>query len=297
MKIVAASALLALALSATPAMAQSPALWSASDGDTTIYLFGSVHAAPGGAQWFDGPIRAAYDAADEIAIETVADPNSNDPAAAKYAKSKLPLRQYLTAPQTAKLETALAAIEAKRSALDPYKPWYANFVMSMSAMSSSGFSASFGVESLLQQSATHDGKKLVGMESREHQYSVLDSIPIAAQVRQLDMTMDDPAAVRAGAAEKVRCWRVGDLACINAAIDREYQAIPEVREAVLVQRSGVFARWIADRMKRPGTVFVAVGLDHFVGAGSVIEQLAAMGVTVRRVGYIEDQNTRTVTTR
>jgi len=289
----------ALCLGATPALAQSPKLWSVTDGDTTIYLFGSVHAMPGSPTWFDGAIRAAYDASDEIAVETVADPNAKDPAEARYAKSKVPLRRYLTAPQTAKLEASLAKIGANRSALDPYKPWYANFMMSIAAMSDSGFSAGSGVESVLRRSAERDLKEVTGMETREHQFSVIDSIPIAAQIRLLDMTISDPAAVKASARTRVRCWQAGDLACISDAIDREYQAVPEVREALIVRRSGVFSRWIADRMKRPGAVFVAVGLDHFVGQGSVIEQLAALGVVVAPVtaGHIDDHNTRTTATR
>lgn len=286
-------------MGAAPAFAQSPALWSVSDADTTIYLFGSVHAMPGNPTWFDGAIRDAYIASDEIAVETVADPTARDPGAERYAKSKLPLRRYLTPPQTSKLEAALAKIGANRSALDPYKPWYANFMMSMAAMSDSGFSAGSGVESVLHRAAERDGKKVTGIETREHQYSVIDSIPIAAQVRQLDMTISDPAAVKASAQTRVRCWQAGDLACISDAIDREYQAVPEAREAIIVRRSGVFAHWIADRIKQPGTVFVAVGLDHFAGRGSLIEQMAAMGFEVRpsEGPQIDRHKTRTTATR
>ena len=34
---------------------RGPALWQVSDDDTTIYLFGTVHALPKDKQWFAGP--------------------------------------------------------------------------------------------------------------------------------------------------------------------------------------------------------------------------------------------------
>ena len=38
---------------------QGPALWKVADEDTTIYLFGTVHALPKDVEWFRGPIAEA----------------------------------------------------------------------------------------------------------------------------------------------------------------------------------------------------------------------------------------------
>ena len=38
-----------------------PAIWKVADKDTTIYLFGTVHALPKDAAWFSGPVARAYD--------------------------------------------------------------------------------------------------------------------------------------------------------------------------------------------------------------------------------------------
>ena len=46
-----------------------PALWKVADADTTIYLFGTVHALPQGKEWFDGRIERAFDASDEMVTE------------------------------------------------------------------------------------------------------------------------------------------------------------------------------------------------------------------------------------
>ena len=46
-----------------------PALWRVSDADTTIYLFGTVHALPQASNWYDGRIERAFASADELVTE------------------------------------------------------------------------------------------------------------------------------------------------------------------------------------------------------------------------------------
>jgi uncharacterized protein YbaP (TraB family) len=52
---------------------------------------------------------------------------------------------------------------------------------------------------------------------------------------------------------------------------------------MFVERNARWAHWIADRLKTPGTVFVAVGAGHLSGPDSVQAQLGAMGVKSARV--------------
>lgn len=64
----------ALAAEPTPGPAAvtinaDPALWVAKDDDTTIYLFGTVHVMKDNIKWFDGGVKAAYDASSEVVFE------------------------------------------------------------------------------------------------------------------------------------------------------------------------------------------------------------------------------------
>src|SRR3546814_3595014 len=72
------SLLLALAaLVPTAACARAPearpALWKLADEDTTIYLFGTVHALPDGVAWFRGPVADALTGSDEVVTEIIMD--------------------------------------------------------------------------------------------------------------------------------------------------------------------------------------------------------------------------------
>ena len=46
-----------------------PALWKVADDDTTIYIFGTVHALPETIEWMDETIADALDKSDELVTE------------------------------------------------------------------------------------------------------------------------------------------------------------------------------------------------------------------------------------
>jgi uncharacterized protein YbaP (TraB family) len=58
---------------------------------------------------------------------------------------------------------------------------------------------------------------------------------------------------------------------------------PEAHRRLFSSRNANWAKWIGRRMEQPGTVFMAVGTGHLVGADSVQAQLAAAGIASARV--------------
>ena len=98
-------------LPAAPAV-PGPALWKVADKDTTIYLFGTVHALPKDVPWMRGAIGPALAASDTLVTEV--DLAEKDPAAMQQSLLRtafLPqdenLRGLLTDEQRAKYEAAL----------------------------------------------------------------------------------------------------------------------------------------------------------------------------------------------
>src|SRR5688500_16306209 len=79
-----------------PGAVPGPALWQVADEDTTIYLFGTVHALPRDKNWFDGRIERAFNASDELVTE-VDVANAAGSAQALQAASQLPADQSLRA--------------------------------------------------------------------------------------------------------------------------------------------------------------------------------------------------------
>ncbi|MEO6041852.1 MAG: TraB/GumN family protein, partial [Croceibacterium sp.] len=71
-----------------------PALWKVSDADTTIYLFGTVHALPKEQKWYDARIARAFASADEMVTE-IDVASATGSAQALAAKGMLPAGQML----------------------------------------------------------------------------------------------------------------------------------------------------------------------------------------------------------
>ena len=78
-------------------------------------------------------------------------------------------------------------------------------------------------------------------------------------------------------------WANGDLKGIERTFDDETQMSPELKAALMSKRNAAWADWLAKRMEKPGTAFVAVGAGHLVGEDSVQAMLKKKGIKAKRV--------------
>jgi uncharacterized protein YbaP (TraB family) len=74
-----------------------------------------------------------------------------------------------------------------------------------------------------------------------------------------------------------------DLKGIAITFDDEAQMSPELKTALMTRRNAAWAEWLALRMEKPGTAFVAVGAGHLVGEDSVQAMLRKKGLKAKRV--------------
>lgn len=267
---------------AAPA-AQGPALWKVADEDTTIYLFGTVHALPQETVWFDGPIARAYDEADELVTEIEVGDQATM-AQLVQSKAMLPagttLRSLMTEEDRAEFEAVLADLGLPAAALDQVEPWYAAMTLALLPLLQSGYSAESGVEMTLEGKA---GEKERGaLETVEQQLDLFDSLPMDAQLVFLDETVAQVPRAVDTLGKLVAEWLEGDADALAAILNDELDD-PVLYERLLTARNANWAEWLDARMDEPGTVFVAVGAGHLAGKGSVQEQLESRGIEVERV--------------
>ena len=284
-----------LAFAAVPASAEAPAparlhpaLWKVADADTTIYLFGTVHALPAGMDWLSGSLAAALDASDELVTEIV----TPDPAAMQSAvltMAVLPadqnLRALLTAAQKVKFQAALAGLGLPAEAFDRYKPWYAAVALATLPLLREGFSMSDGVEAALAARPGHDanGKRpQTALETAQFQLGLFDALPLASQVNYLAAVLDALPTMSADTARMIGAWGAGRPDELAAMLKTE-ENDPLILDRLVVQRNRTWANWVHARLARPGTVFIAVGAGHLTGDKSVQRQLAVQGIASTRV--------------
>jgi uncharacterized protein YbaP (TraB family) len=262
-----AAGLLLLASIATPAVPAAvpivrapsvvratPALWEISDGDTKIYLFGTFHSLDGRTVWFDDHVRKAFDGSDELILETIV-PSSRD----------------------AMLAAGDQVSEVGPDGKKKLKPFIAQTQQAIGDGRSLGMSVENGADSVLRRVAEDRGKPVGGLERFEDQLGQLARIPVEA-----------PKAEQPGVAVSLNdllgAWTKGDTGAFSIMLAGFETNAPMAYRMLIADRNARWGQWIADRLDRPGTVFVAVGSGHLAGKDSVQQWLAARGIASARIG-------------
>ncbi len=256
-----------------------PALWAVGDDDTTIYLFGTVHVLKPSMHWFDEGVKDAFDASDELVLEML--PVEPERMAALVEE----LGTRGGPPFDAHVQDAAASVGMAKGAIDRMEPWLAAATLARAAVRKAGYDSGEGVETRLARAAQDRGTPVAGLESAREQLLLFDRLSGAAQTAMLDRTVGELPGTRAHLARFIEAWGAGDAETVGVEINRALDASPEVADVLLTRRNRRWADWVARRMQRPGTVFVAVGAGHLAGKGSVQALLTERGLTVERVAY------------
>lgn len=266
-----------------------PALWVARDADTTIYLFGTVHLLKPGLSWFDEAVADAFARADTLVLE-IATP---DPAEMRTLTDRYgtlrdgpPLSARLPAGYADKLTAATRAIGYADGVFERTRPWVVASLLSVQPLSRFGYDRELGVEAVLSAAAAHAGKPVEALETLEDQYRIFADLPEATQIEMLTRVLDGQNQVEVATDQAVAAWSKGDERGLARVLAEDMAQTPaSVRDRLVDRRNANWATWIAARMARPGTVFVAVGSGHLAGKGSVQRLLAKRGVKVVQVRY------------
>lgn len=281
----------ALASCGTPAPKTGdadPALWVVKDADTTIYLFGTIHALKPGLSWFDEAVRDAFDKSDSLVLELVMPPDQEMQSLILElgtAQGLPPLSQQIRADEAAKLHAALTAAGQPEGSLDGLEPWLAAVMLANLPAQNAGFEAKDGAEAVLTAAAEKAGKPVIGLETAREQFGYFDRLSMPAQRALLVETLDGMPKSAKTLDQIVARWQAGDADGIAKLLNEDLANSPELAEALLLTRNRHWADWITTRMKAPGTVFLAVGAGHLAGTQSVLAELAKRGFTVTRISY------------
>jgi hypothetical protein len=265
-----------------------PALWVVKDADTTVYLFGTIHVLKPGLTWFDEAVRAAFDRSDEVVLELV----MPDPAAMQalvMAKGMTaggpPLPEQLPADKRAAYDKAVTGLGLPAGAFDRMRPWFAATNLSLMPLQKLGYDPANGPETVIADAAKAANKPVTGLETAEQQIGYFAGLSKAAEVQFLTSTVDELPKIGTTMATMVRDWAAGKPEALAEQMNADLKDSPEVAKVLLTDRNARWAKWVEARMRKPGTVFVAVGAGHLAGGQSVLAVLAKDGVKVEKVKY------------
>ena len=236
----------------------TPALWEIRDADTTIYLFGTFHSLDGRTAWLGGPVRQAFERSGELVLETVV---PADLAAASDQVSE-------TAP------------DGKRK----LKPFIASTRTVARHGQAMGMSVEFGADAVLRRLAEAAGKPVEGLERFEDQLKTLSNIPAPPPALAAAAPATAETTIAVTLTDLLSAWTRGDTGAFSTMLSGFETKAPVAYRMLSADRNARWGQWIAERMEKPGTVFVAVGSGHLAGKDSVQSWLAARGIAANRIG-------------
>jgi uncharacterized protein YbaP (TraB family) len=247
-----------------------PPLFVVRDGDTTIWLMGSMHLLPPRTDWRADAVKSAIGAADTLVLETDPEADGGFDAIAK-APGLPPLAKRVAPDRQGALAKAIRRTGQSAGAFDGYKDWAAAVMLSTGDALDAGATAKDGADADLWKAFS--AKKRVALEQPGDQLRALDILPPQLQARMLDEALDEPDYETT-----YEAWARGDLSALDKAGPSK-----ELRPFLITAANRRWANWIAKRMGQPGKVLVAVGAGHLAGKDSLVDLLAAKGLKVERV--------------
>ena len=266
-----------------PPIEARPALWRVADADTTIWLFGSIHALPPEVHWRTPLVDRAVAGADTLILEVPpADPTA---ARARFLAVAThtgmpPILDRVPRGERTALARGIDAAGLNAGDLNGLETWAAALAIGAAAARREEASGAQGVEAVLATS--FEGRAIGALETRGGQFAAFAHLPEASQ---RSLLLQAAAEVRGPARsypQLLKAWTTGDEAGLAATI-APLRRDPVIDAALVTGRNARWASAIVRRMARPGRVFVAVGAGHLVGSGSVVAMLRARGLLVTRV--------------
>jgi hypothetical protein len=280
--------LMAPAAAAPPAHVAHPALWAVSDADTTVYLFGTIHLLPANYKWRTTRFDQAVAGSQQLVLETIVDENNPQEmmaalASLAFSPNLPPLAQRVPPEKRPALEAAMKKTGLPVQAFDRMETWAAAFMLLGNQFRDIGLKNGEGVETVLRNSFTSQGKSIGELESNKEQLSFFDKLPEQAQRSLLEGAIEDNASMSGDFSRMLAAWARGDVEAIAKSFNRDLSASPELKQVLLERRNANWSQWVEKRMAAPGSVMVAVGAGHLAGRDSVVEMLKRQGYKVRRL--------------
>jgi len=266
----------------------TPAMWTFSDDDTIVYLFGTVHLLKPDVTWRSPVFNTTLSKADTLVLEAdVASPES------QAGMQKLimdygvfsdgqTLRGALDDDDEAVVAAALEANGIPLQAVDTMKPWMVGLQLSMMQIMQAGYDPQSGVETVIL--ADSGDKKLAYLETVETQIKALGGASVEDQVKGLMATLGTMELGETYLDTLVAEWADGDVKGIGSLMSNPAMfGTQDAYDALLTTRNKNWIPAIKSLLDEPGTKLVAVGAAHLAGPDSVVGMLEKEGIKVQAV--------------
>jgi len=270
---------------ALPALA-APAMWRISDGDSQVWLFGSVHAFNSRVKWRTVTFNKALKAADLVYFEMPTTVSDDEYTQAMLTlglnrKGKI-LSDYLSKKQQIQLAQVVLALQLNPAVLEAMRPWLAAITISGVAGEIAGSKLRPGVEDSIKREIPD--RKERGFDTLETQLRVLADLSDKTQVKMLMETITAGEQSSGRSTDLTAQWLSGDVDGLYAPAAAAFgKPGSELFNALLTKRNKRWAGQIEKLLAGDQDVMVIVGAAHFGGSSGLPALLKKRGIKVERV--------------
>jgi hypothetical protein len=281
-------ALFALLRSPEPPDDARPALWRIEKAGRHGWLFGTIHAVPHGARWLSPTISRAAAESDWLWLEVtgLGDEQRSFAIFDRLGRSSglPPLGDRLNPADRARLARLSAHDAGLTHGLGDYEDWAAALLINARIGAGGQFSSRNAGEAVFSALFAAKGKPAAGLETIAGQLGFFDTLPVQDQRVLLGQAISEADGSQAQLARLYERWAAGDLDTLSRLFDASMGPSPTLRAVLVDARNARWAMQIDGVMARHSAVpFIAVGVGHLMGAGSLQSRLEARGWRITRV--------------
>lgn len=269
---------------------RGPLFWRISRGKGCVFLMGFGDAKTTDESWLTPAIEKAFKESSELWLE-VAPPDAGSLDAASKAKADAlyeslshepPGRTFfdeLDPEIRARTLAYMAKLEIPREKVEPLRPWRAYYVINSAFWSHKKLSYEpVYVDEVLRRLAAEQSKRVqYEMPSGVAFAQFMAAMPQKAQSQYIEWLLDffeDPLDDAA-----TFSWMKGDP--VANGLDRMRAKMPQLYQAMQIQRNAWWAHKIDELLASLGTYFISIGELHVLGPDGIPNQLERLGV-IRR---------------
>jgi uncharacterized protein YbaP (TraB family) len=270
-----------------PPGAITPALYAVRDADSTMYLYGTVHVRPRGADWANARVRAAIDESEEVWTELMMSPEADaqtQALAQRFGRAERPLSSWLNEDENERFNAAVAKIGLPQGSLEGLQPWAAALTLTVVPLMQAGYDPQSGVDRSLDAYADNAGKRMRALETAEQQYTFFANMSAEMQHEMLIEAIAQVDSVDEMIGAMSETWERGNEAALaRVVIEETRRDYPDLYRTLFVVRNNAWMEELTREMEGSGVDFIAVGAGHVIGPDGLVAQFRARGYRVERV--------------
>jgi uncharacterized protein len=276
------------ALAATPTIASGPAIWRVRSGESTVYLFGSIHILPNGYPWITRRIADAMNAADLFVFEVPIDKDTRAEERDFISRNgvlrqRQSIRGVLTQGEFDRYAMVMQAAGLSARDFERYRPWLASLMLGLAYLHPDDLTALKGADDVVMNFAREHDRSLQYLETVQQQLELLTSGSEDSQIAELRHLIDTLPSSRAIESELLGAWSSGDIDQLTAVLGGIFNPSPETEKFLLSHRNHLWLSTIDPLLQRQGTTMVTVGAAHVAGSNGLIALICGQGYRVEKL--------------